>query len=62
MRSRGGRGVLHRVAQRGRGVDRREHFAARRLDVRLEPFDVALDVGVRGFLAVRAPRPPARAR
>ena len=41
-RSRAAARVLQRVAQRGGGVDRREHLAARRLDVRLEPFDFAL--------------------
>ena len=64
------RGVLHRVAQRRRGVDRREHLAARRLDVRFEPFDLPLRVRVgvlfgrasvvRGLVALRrrrAPRP-----
>ena len=39
-------GALHRMAKRGRGVDRREHLAARRLDVPLEPLDVALDLRV----------------
>ena len=44
-----GRRVLERVAQRGRGVERREHLAARRFDVGFEPFDLAVRrlVGVR---------------
>ena len=53
-----GRRVLERVAQRGRRVDRGEHFAARRLDVGFEPFDLA----VRGVVGSRLGRaaPPAR--
>ena len=34
------RGVLHRVAQRRRGVERGEHLAAGGLDVAFEPFDL----------------------
>ena len=45
-----GDGVLHGVPQRRRGVDRGEHLAARRLDVRLEPFDLALRGDIRRFL------------
>ena len=41
--------VLERVAQRRGGIDRGKHFAARRLDVGLEPFDFA----VRRFVRVR---------
>ncbi len=35
------RGMLERVAQRRRRIDRREHLAARRFDVGLEPLDLA---------------------
>ena len=38
--------VLDGVAQRGRGVDGGEHFAARRLDISLEALDANLQVGV----------------
>ena len=46
--ARGGR-VLERVTQRGRGVDRGEHLAARRFDVAFE----ALDLAVRDLVARR---------
>src|SRR6185436_11113247 len=36
------RGVLERVPQRGRGIERRKHFAARRFDVGFEAFDLAV--------------------
>ena len=42
----GAGGVLHRVAQRRRGVHRGEDLAARRLDVAFEPLDADLQVGV----------------
>ena len=42
----GRRRVLHRMAQRRRGVHGGEYFAARRLDVPLEPFDAGLQIGV----------------
>ena len=45
------------MAQRGRGVDGGEHFAARRLHVPLEPFDAGLQIGV-GVLLGAADRPP----
>ena len=45
-----GDGVLHGVPQGRRGVHRGEHLAARRLDVGLEPFDLALGRDVGGFL------------
>ena len=44
-----GDGVLHGVPQRRRGVHRGEHVAACRLDVGLEPFDLALGGDVRRF-------------
>ena len=48
-----GRGVLERVTQRRRGIDRGEHFAARRLDVGFEPFELA----VRRVVGARTPTP-----
>ena len=44
--------MLERVTQRRRGVDGREHLAPRRLDVGLEPFDLA----VRRIVRLRAGR------
>ena len=41
--------VLHRVAQRGGCIDGCEDFAARRLDVALEPLDVALNIRILGL-------------
>ncbi len=38
--------VLHRVTQRGRGVDRGEYLAAGRFDIPLEALDVPLQRGV----------------
>ena len=48
----GGGRVLHRVAERRRGVDGGIHLAARRLDVSLESFDGAVRERV-GFLFLR---------
>ena len=52
--------VLERMAERRRRIDRREHLAARRLDVGLEAFDFAMRrvVGAR----TRRPASPPRAR
>ncbi len=61
-RSRAAAALLDRVAQRRRGVHRGEHLAARRLDVRLEPFDLRVRGVVRGLCRQRAPRPRSRAR
>ena len=55
-------GVLHRVAQRRRGVDRREDLAAGRLDVRLESLDLTLGVDVGGLFGRQRAPPPRRAR
>ena len=38
----GGCGMLDRVAQRRRRVDRRKHFASRRFDIRFEALDFAM--------------------
>ncbi len=46
-------GPFHRMAERGGGVDGREHLAARRLDVTLEPLDVPLDLGVLELLGLQ---------
>src|SRR5439155_6759257 len=52
-----GRGVLQRVPQRGRGIDRGEYFAARRLDVRFKSLDLAVGRFVRvGFFGQRGGR------
>ena len=59
MRARAPRRVLHRVAQRRRRIHGGEHFAARRLDVGLEPLDRALASGVGRLFRRGASRPPA---
>ena len=61
-RSRADARVLERMAQRRRGIDGREHLAARRFDVRLEAFDLAVRrvVGLRIGRQRRPPRDPAR--
>ncbi len=41
------RGMLHRVAQRRRGIQRGKHLATRRLDVAFESFDLLLRARVR---------------
>ena len=41
--------MLERMSKRGRGIDGREHLAARGFDVGLEPFDFAM----RAFVSLR---------